>query len=44
MCRCNTMSELSDMMQDLNVKRQTNKEYQEDNDNLRNELLRMRKV
>ena len=38
------MSELSDMMQDLNVKRQTNKEYQEDNDNLRNELLRMRKV
>merc|ERR1712086_69227 len=42
--RCNTMSELSDMMQDLNVKRQTNKEYQEDNDNLRNELLRMRKV
>merc|ERR1712070_444384 len=42
--RCNTMSELSDMMQDLNSKRQTNKEYQEDNDNLKNELERMKKV
>lgn len=42
--RCNTMSELSDMMQELNQKRQANKELQEDNDKLKNELLRMKKV
>jgi uncharacterized protein YigA (DUF484 family) len=38
------MSELSDMMQELNQKRQANKELQEDNDKLKSELLRMKKV